>query len=82
MNIKRVPQFIRKLKEFFFVKYTSTEIYISRFRNVVNIPMNKRRKTIGFTGECPDVEGIVYGKSPKEVAQYCLKEKLYDTLKF
>lgn len=78
---KRARNFIKDLEKFFFVRYNSYEIYISRFRSLCNVAMDDPRKEDGLSGKCPDLEGILYGYSPKEVARYCLKEELYHLIK-
>ena len=78
---KKVLQLIKDLEEFFFVRYTSYEIYISRFKSLCNVAIDKPRNKIGLSDEFADLAGILYGYSPKEVVQYCLKRRKYHLIK-
>ncbi len=77
----RILQFVKDLEYFFFTRQTPSQIYISRFRSLVDTALNVKRNEVGLSGKHPDLESFLYGKSLKEIARYCLKEGLYHLIK-
>lgn len=84
-NTQKVAQFIEDLESFFFVGNTYFEsesqevgfsglIFISRFKNVFDVAINYPKKLKSLLDEFADLSGILFGKSPKEVAQYCSEQ--------
>lgn len=84
---EKVAEFIEELKAFFFVGHTYFEpnsqkfgfsglIFVSRFKNIFDVVMKYANKHNGLLDEFADLSGILFGYSPKEVAEYCLKERL------
>ncbi len=81
-----VLHFFQDMKNFFFVTYKSStsEINVSRFRTLSKLPLiglEGSYTEIRFSEAFADFVGNSYGKTPKQLANYCLKEKLYDLIK-
>ncbi len=94
-NREKIVQFTVELKKFFFVGQIYFEpdskefgfsglIFISRFKNLLDVAMNYAKKHNGLLDEFADLSGIFSGKSSKEVAEYCSKERLkkYNLIKY
>ncbi len=84
MNLEEVVEFRGELEKFFFVEYTPSEIFISRFRTLCDVAIgikNRNDITIKLSHNFPDLEGFFYGKPLKEIARYCLKKKKYHLIK-
>lgn len=86
-KIQKVEQFMEEMEDFFFVGNTHFEsesqefgfsglIFVSRFKTVFDVAINYARKHKSLLDEFADLSGILFGKSPKEVAQYCSEERL------
>lgn len=87
-KIKIISRLIEELKEFFMVGQVSFDpdppkstfsgdIYLSRFKNPFDVIMDYASKGNGLKESFADLSGfLVLGKPPKEVAQYCLKERM------
>ena len=86
-NTQKVSQFMEDIEDFFFVGNTYFEsesqefefsglIFVSRFKNVFDVAINYAKKHKSLLDEFADLSGIFFGKSPKEVAQYCSEERL------
>ena len=77
MDFRLVSSFIEALKQFFFVEYDFIQIFISRFRILVDGAIGRRKrdgKRIKVSPYFPDLEGFYYGYPLIEVAKYCLKK--------
>jgi len=86
-NKEKVAQLIEELENFFFTGRIYFEpdsqesafsglIFISRFKNLFDAAMNYAKKHNGLLDEFADLSGILFGYSSKEVAEYCLEERL------
>ena len=86
-NKEKVAQLMEELENFFFTGRIYFEpdsqefafsglIFISRFKNLFDAAMNYANKHNGLLDEFADLSGILFGYSPKEVAEYCSEEKL------
>ena len=86
-NKEKVAQLIEELENFFFTDHIYFEpdsqesvfsglIFISRFKNLFDAAMNYAKKHNGLLDEFADLSGILFGYSPKEVADYCSEERL------
>ena len=86
-NKEKVAQLIEELENFFFTGHIYFEpdsqestfsglIFISRFKNLFDAAMNYAKKHNGLLDEFADLSGILFGYSSKEVAEYCLEERL------
>ena len=84
MDFRLVSSFIGAMKQFFFVEFTFSEIFISRFRTLVDVAIGRRKrggKRIKASCYFPDLEGFCYGYPLIEVAKYCLKKMKYHLIK-
>lgn len=75
--------FIISISEFFFVgvyygkkKNYLAEVFVSRFKNVLDVALQYR-----LDGKIADLEGLLYGYSPKEIYDYCVREQLTHLIK-
>jgi len=86
-NTQKVALFMEEMEDFFFVGNTYFEsesqelgfsglIFVSRFKNVFEVAKNYARKHKSLLDEFADLSGILFGKPPKEVAEYCSEERL------
>jgi len=86
-NTQKLAQFMEDMEDFFFVGNTHFEsesqefgfsglIYVSRFKNVFDVAINYAKKHKSLLDEFADLSGILFGKTTKEVAQYCSEERL------
>ena len=86
-NNEKVSQLMKELEKFFFTGHIYFEpdsqefafsglIFISRFKNLFDVAMNYAKKHNGLLDEFADLSGILFGYSSKEVAEYCLEERL------
>ncbi len=86
-NKEKVAQLMKELENFFFTGHIYFEpdsqesvfsglVFISRLKNLFNVAMNYANKHNGLLDEFADLAGILFGYSFKEVAEYCLKERL------
>jgi len=86
-NKEKVAQLMEELENFFFTGRIYFEpdsqefafsglIFISRFKNLFDAAMNYANKHNGLLDEFADLSGILFGYSPKEVAEYCSEERL------
>lgn len=86
-NKEKVTQLVEELGEFFFVGKTYFEsdsqdlgysglIFVSRFKNLFEVAMKYANKHNGLLDEFADLSGIIFGYSPKDVANYCSEERL------
>ena len=86
-NKEKVAQLMEELENFFFTGHIYFEpdsqestfsglIFISRFNNLFDAAMNYAKKHNGLLDEFADLSGILFGYSSKEVAEYCLEERL------
>ncbi len=86
-NKEKVTQLMEELENFFFTGRIYFEpdsqefafsglIFISRFKNLFEAAMNYAKKHNGLLDEFADLSGILFGYSSKEVAEYCLEERL------
>jgi len=80
-----IEPFVMSMNEFFFTdtnickesgKMYSAEIFVSRFKNIIDIISDHKRDH-----EIADLYGILYGYSPKEVYDYCVKRKYNSLIK-
>lgn len=87
-----IKRFIEELKEFFLVGQVyfdpesprttfSGDVYVSRFKDLLNVMMYYAIKHNGMLDGFADLSGLLVGYSIKEVAQYCFKERLYNLIK-
>ncbi len=87
-HTRKIVKFIKDLNEFFFIGHIyfnpesqieskfSGLIFISRFKNIFDVAMNYANTHKGLLDEFADLSGILFGYSPKEVANYCSGERL------
>ena len=86
-NMEKVEQFMEELRNYFLVGHVYFEsdsdqlefsglVFLSRFKNLFNVAMNYANKHNGLLDEFADLSGILFGYSSKEVAKYCLKDRL------
>jgi len=84
---EKLVRFMKELEDFFFVghvnfEYDSQEfgfsglVLLSRFKNLFDVAFKYAKEHNGLLDEFADLSGIFAGKSPKEVAKYCSKERL------
>ena len=57
-------------------EYGVFQYAINRFKNLFEVAINYANKHKGLLDKFADLSGILYGYSPKEVAEYCSKERL------
>lgn len=87
--LKRV---IEELKDFFLVGQVyfdpessrtkfSGDVYVSRFKDLLDIMMYYANKHNGMLDGFADLTGLLVGYSLKEVARYCFKEGLLNLIK-
>ena len=83
---EKIAQLMEELDNFFYTGRIYFEpdsqesafsglIFISRFKNLFDAAMNYANKHNGLLDEFADLSGILFGYSPKEVADYCLEER-------
>jgi len=83
----RVEKFMEDLEDFFFVGLTYFEpdsqefgfsglIFISRFRNLLDVVLNYANDHNGLLDKFADLSGIIFGYSSEEVVKYCSQERL------
>jgi len=83
----RVEQFMKELENFFFVGRTYFEpdsqefgfsglIFISRFKNLLDVILSYTNDHNGFLDKFADLSGIMFGYSSEEVVKYCSQERL------
>ncbi len=86
-NNEKVSQLMKELESFFFVGHSFFEpdsrefgfsglIFVTRFKNVLNVALYYANKHNGLLDEFADLSGILCGISYEEVAKYCSKERL------
>jgi len=86
-NSGKVSQLMEDLANFFFVGQIYFEpnsqefgfsglIFVSRFRNLLDVAITYANKHNGLLDEFADLSGILCGISTEEVAEYCSKERL------
>ncbi len=84
---EKAVQLLKDLEDFFFTGQIYFEsdsqefgfsglILISRFKNLFDVAMNYANKHNGLLDEFADLSGIIFGYSPKDVAEYCSEERL------
>jgi len=81
---KRTQQLIEDLKEFFFVTFDHHQIHVSRFRTLSRMAIGKFEedgKKVELSDRNADYAGLFYGKSLKQIVEYCLKRGLYHLIK-
>ena len=83
----RVEQFVKELENFFFVGRTYFEpdsqefgfsglIFISRFKNLLDVVLNYANDHNGLLDKFADLSGIIFGYSSEEVVKYCSQVRL------
>jgi len=84
---EKVIQFMKEMEDFFFVGHIYFEpesrefrfsglIFISRFKNLLDVVIKYANEYNGLLDEFADLSGILCGISTEEVAEYCSKERL------
>ncbi len=83
----RAKQFMKELENFFFVGRTYFEpdsqefgfsglIFISRFKNLLDVVLNYANDHNGLLDKFADLSGIIFGYSSEQVVKYCSQERL------
>ena len=80
---QKVLEIMKELEEFFFVAYVHIErhhseelLFMSRFRNLVDVAEIYAKDYNGFFDEYADISGLLFGYSTNKIAEYCSQERL------